>query len=70
MNIVNFQQSKSAEELRQEHIAIMWLLFLRTSNRAEPLEDGSYYIGDVGEEKSSRGVERWCPYAPARGLKP
>jgi hypothetical protein len=69
MGIVTYQRVKTSEEIREERIAAMWLLFLRCPNRENRDETGAYHLGEIGETKSDRGVERWCPYAPATGLK-
>jgi hypothetical protein len=60
----------SDKEKQRLRIEAMWLQFLRAPRRVEPDVDGHFDLGEIGEEKASRGIERWCPYAPARGLKP
>jgi hypothetical protein len=45
------------------------LMYARAPRKAEPEIDGSFFLGEVGETKSDRGVERWCPYATAAWLK-
>jgi hypothetical protein len=47
----------------------MMLMYARAPRKAEAEFDGSFFLGEVGETKSDRGVERWCPYATATGLK-
>jgi hypothetical protein len=69
VGIVKLQGPLSDEGKQRLHVESMWLLFLRTSSRAKPLEDGSYFIGEVGKEKSSRGVNRDTPYSISTGVK-
>jgi hypothetical protein len=47
----------------------MMLMYAKAPKKAEPEIDGSFFLGEIGETKSDRGVERWCPCAPATGLK-
>jgi hypothetical protein len=53
------------EEKRRLHIEAMWLAFLRAPAKAtapgEPVD-----LGEIGEERSSRGVDRPTPYSPGR----
>ncbi len=63
------RRTKSSEELHAEKIAAYWALFLVQNANPAPLEDGSFYLGEVGSEKASRGIERWSPYSVATGLK-
>jgi hypothetical protein len=68
MKVVKFTRQKTAGELHDEKVSAYWLLFLRApSRKTGPGE--CVNLGEIGETRSDRGVERWCPYAPATGLK-
>lgn len=69
MEIVKYQKSKTPEVQHENYVAAMYLLFLRCPGRETRDEAGAYHLGEIGETKSDRGIERWCPYAPATGLK-
>jgi hypothetical protein len=47
----------------------LWLMYGRCPSEAKPDVDGHFDLGEVGETRGDRGVERWCPYAPAEGIK-
>jgi hypothetical protein len=53
----------------EEYVAMMWQRFLLMNAASEPSPDGSYFLGEIGASRSDRGVDRWCPYSIAGGLK-
>jgi hypothetical protein len=69
MGIVKYQRVKTAEENREEYIAAMWLLYLRVPGRETLDASGVLDLGEIGEERASRGVVRDTPYSIGTGLK-
>ena len=70
MGLVKYQPPKAADQQREDYIAAMYLLYLRCPGRDTRDASGVLDLGEIGETKSDRGIYRWCPYAPAGGLKP
>jgi hypothetical protein len=67
MNTI-LHRTKSAEELHAEKVAAYWLMFLRCPGKATAPGE-VVDLGEIGESKSNWGVNRWCPYSTATGLK-
>ena len=55
----------SEEEQHRLHFERMWLAFLRAPAKATALGE-VVDLGKIGEERSSRGVDRPTPYSPGR----
>jgi hypothetical protein len=53
-----------------QFILAMFLMYARAPKQPQPDTDGFYSLGEIGETRSDRGIDRWSPYAPAAGLKP
>jgi hypothetical protein len=56
----------TAEELETLRIYALWLLYGRAPGKCEPEDDGSYSLGEIGETRSDRGIDRPTPYSPGR----
>jgi len=65
VQVVKYQPQPNVDAF----IFAMMLMYARAPKKSEPEIDGSFVLGEIGETKSDRGVERWCPYAPAAGIK-
>jgi len=63
---VMVRRQKTVEEIHAEKVAAYWSLFLLMNANPKPLDDGSYYLGEIGATKSDRGVSRATPYSPGR----
>ncbi len=62
-------QPEDAREmfLQAMFLQAMWLLYCRAPHKRESEDDGSFWLGEVGAEKSAtNGIERWCPYSLGR----
>jgi hypothetical protein len=57
---------KMAVDPREARIAALWLMYLRAPAHDNPDVDGMYSLGEIGQTKSDRGVDRWCPYSIGR----
>lgn len=70
MQIVKFRPSKTARERHKEFVDAMWLQFLLQNANPMPEADGAFYLGEIsGASIEDQRIERWNPYATARGLR-
>lgn len=61
-----FKRVKSAQEIHEEKVRAYWALFLLMNANPRPEPDGSFYLGELGQTKSDRGVDRPTPYSLGR----
>ena len=65
-SIVKYTRPRTPEEVHNDYINAMWLLFLQCPGRENRDVDGKFDLGTIENPRSDRGIERWCPYAPGR----
>ena len=66
--IVKYERPLTPEEQEEARLWALWLMYGRAP--ATPTAPGQKVdLGEIGETKSDRGVERWCPYSTATGLR-
>ena len=59
------KREPTAQEKHEAYVRVMWLMFLRAS--ATPTAPGEPVdLGEIGEDRSSRGVDRATPYSPGK----
>jgi hypothetical protein len=69
VDLVKWEREKTAQELHDEHVAAMWLMFLRAP--AKPTASGEVVdLGEIGAVKlEDQRIDRDGPYSPASGLR-
>jgi hypothetical protein len=63
---VIIKRPPTAGEQEEARIWALWLLYGKMPPNAKPDVDGKFELGEIGETRSDRGVERDTPYSPGR----
>jgi len=67
--IVKYTRPRTYEEIREDYIRAMWLLYRQVPGRETRDESGALDLGEVGATKSDHDIKRWCPYSICEGIK-
>ena len=65
MDIVKHERSNGAKELHGEKVAAYWALFLLQNANPAPLDDGSFYLGQISNP-APKSWSKATPYSVAR----
>ena len=62
--LIKLKRPKTARD-RADYIAAMWQLFLLQNGNPKPLDDGSFYLGNI-ENPAPKTWSKATPYSIAR----
>jgi hypothetical protein len=62
MDIIRHQRSKTLDP----RIEALWIYFLLAPSKGEPEDDGSFFIGNVGNGPEKNWTREQTPYSPAQ----
>jgi hypothetical protein len=64
--IIPYVRPRTLEEIHEDYVAAMWLLFLRCPGHENRDIDGMFDLGTIDNPRSDRGIDRPTPYSPGR----
>jgi hypothetical protein len=65
MILIKHQRRGTAQEIHDDYVAAMWLLYLRCPGRDTRDETGAYQLGEIGSA-AEKSWTRPTPYRPVR----
>jgi len=69
-SLANIPQHRRPKEDHERFLLAMWLIFATRPGKAEPEEDGSFFVGEINDARiTDQRLRRVTPYSTCEGIR-